>query len=113
MFGVDSVVSCFADDTRVTRRMSETVDSLLLQGDLERNYSWASSNNMVFNDDKFRLLQYRTSSRKATHRQYRTPGVDRVKQVSEIKDLGVLMSDSAKFSGQIQKVVRKARQIMG
>ena len=52
-----SVVS-FADDTRVYREINEISDCSLLQNDLDNIYTWASVNNMVFNDSKFQHMSY-------------------------------------------------------
>ena len=52
-----SVVS-FADDTRVYRQINEISDCSLLQYDLDNIYTWASVNNMVFNDSKFQHMSY-------------------------------------------------------
>ena len=53
-----STVSSFADDTRVTGRISSLDDVKRLQEDLESIYKWAKENKMFFNDTKFKLLKY-------------------------------------------------------
>ena len=50
-----SVVS-FADDTRVYRQISDSNDCDYLQYDLDNVYTWARTNNMVFNDGKFQHI---------------------------------------------------------
>ena len=59
--GIESVVSCFADATRVMRAVSEPNDVMKLQEDLVKIYSWDQDNNMSFNDDKLKVLQYGNS----------------------------------------------------
>ena len=45
--------SSFADDTRIQRGVSSTVDCSDLQADLQLVYSWAEKVNMNFNITKF------------------------------------------------------------
>ena len=54
----DSLVSLFADDTRVTRIIKEENDLEKLQEDLDKAYKWQQDNNMLFNSKKFELLRY-------------------------------------------------------
>ena len=49
----DSLVSLFADDTRVTRIIKKEDDLEKLQDDLDRVYKWQHDNNMLFNSKKF------------------------------------------------------------
>ena len=56
---VSSEVSCFADDTKVTRAIRDRdQDQATLQNGINRIYSWTASNNMQFNCVKFRPLFY-------------------------------------------------------
>ena len=48
-----SVVSSFADDTRVPKQIGSPDDTEVLQQDLNKIYVWTERNNMQFNDDKF------------------------------------------------------------
>ena len=111
--GVQGTVSCFADDTRVTQEISSPEDACILQRNLERIYSWANKNNMHFNENKFKVLHYADNQRVVTQRNYLTPGKDNIEGVSEIKNLGVRMADTGKFSLHIERVVKRARQMMG
>ena len=47
-----SVVS-FADDTRLYRQINDINDCDYLQYGIDNVYTWATTNNMVFNDGKF------------------------------------------------------------
>ena len=48
----------FADDTRVLGKIRTQEDVENLQLDLNKIYSWAENNNMLFNNKKFELLRY-------------------------------------------------------
>ena len=54
----NSFVSSFVDDTRVGCGIASAEDAANLQEDLKRIYSWAITNNMLFNSKKFELLRY-------------------------------------------------------
>ena len=56
-----SRVTSFADDTRVSKAIRTEEDIKVLQRDLEKIYTWASTNNMSFNNEKFEILRYGTN----------------------------------------------------
>ena len=111
--GIKSTMSSFADDTRVFGRITGDVDRRVLQEDLERVYEWAEANNMAFNDDKFKVLQYKAGRGSSAPGLYFSPGGAEIEGVPSLRDLGVQMTDSAKFDEQIDKVIKKSRQMMG
>ncbi|KAG0728740.1 RNA-directed DNA polymerase from mobile element jockey [Chionoecetes opilio] len=53
----DSVLSSFADDTSISRPISNVQEVEHLQEDLNKVYSWATTNNMTFNEEKFEMLR--------------------------------------------------------
>ena len=55
-----SKINSFADDTRISKRISTMDDCSLLQEDLEYVIEWSKENNMMLHEDKFELLSYRT-----------------------------------------------------
>ena len=68
---------------------------------------------MKFNNDKFRMLHYELIGGGAIRGRYLSPSGEFVKCELEIKDLGVTMTNDAKFDIQIENTVRKARKMMG
>ena len=54
----ESIVRCFADDTRVSKKIEKEDDKEKLQEDLNIIYKWAEENLMYFNDEKFEQLTY-------------------------------------------------------
>ena len=54
----DSIVSCFADDTRILLGIKDEEDTQMLQKDLHKLYKWTDTNNMKFDANKFELLRY-------------------------------------------------------
>ena len=107
-----SVASSFADDTRVCKTIKSTLDCELLQEDLEAVYRWAVANNMKFNGEKFELLRY-TASGEVVECEYRDPQGAPIQRKSELRDLGVVMGDTAGFNTQRSEVATRGRQRMG
>ena len=54
----DSVIRCFADDTRLMRSISTCNDMILLQHDLDRVVEWSLRNNMALHEDKFEYMAH-------------------------------------------------------
>ena len=106
--GIDSHVSLFADDTRILRGVKTEDDVEDLQMDLDKLYQWQESNNMLFNG---KMLRYGKNEDLKNSTNYLTPGAEDLIEVKEtLRDLGVEMSDDAKFGNHISKVCSKVRQ---
>ena len=52
----NSSVACFADDTKIFRRVDSITDAMLLQEDLNNLESWSNSCGLVFNEEKCKSL---------------------------------------------------------
>ena len=50
---LEAIVGIFADDTRLWRVTTGEEDSELLQGELQKAYNWADTNNATYNSNKF------------------------------------------------------------
>lgn len=106
-----SFLSSFADDTRVGSAISSPEDANLLQRDLEAIYTWAETNNMLFNENKFELLRYGKNQGLKDSTQYHTSTGLEIEEKPSTKDLGVIMSSSADFKEQIDHIVEKVRDL--
>ena len=110
----DSIMSLFADDTRVSRIIKSEEDLEELQADLDRVYQWQSQNNMLFNSKKFELLRYGKNEELKTISNYMTPDCDDIIEVKNVlRDLGVQMNDQANFDDHVDKVCSKVSQKAG
>ena len=103
-----SVLSSFADDTRVLKGTKSELDCRQLQSDLEEVYRWSSTNNMAFNSGKFELIRYKCSEEIPYN--YTSADGHIIEEASEVSDLGVLMSSDGTFSKQIEAAATKGRQ---
>ena len=112
--GIESNVSLFADDTRITKPVQSYEDVESLQDDLEKLYTWQRTNNMVFNGKKFEMLRYGTDQELKNSTNYLTPESEDFIEVKEcLRDLGIQMSDDARFTAHIDHVSSKVRQKCG
>ena len=76
-----------------------------LQYDLNRLYEWQEANNMLFNGMKFEILRY---GRNEDLKDYFTPNFeDIIEEKDCLRDLGILMSNTASFSNHVNLVCKK------
>ncbi|KAL5258287.1 hypothetical protein ACHWQZ_G008952 [Mnemiopsis leidyi] len=115
-----SKINSFADDTRISKRISTMDDCSLLQEDLEYVMEWSKDNNMMLHEEKFELLSYRTPASKATAEalpfmgavnSYTTSSGTTLDRSTIVRDLGVNMSEDLSWSPHINMMVDQARQI--
>ena len=101
----ESMISIFADDTRLTKVINQEADLEKFQEDLEKLYNWAETNNMAFNGTKFELLRYGFNEELKTLSNYLTPNAENIIEIKDVlRDLGVIMKDKNTFSECIDKV---------
>ena len=56
--GIQSIIRLFADDCLIYRRISSPADQCILQKDLKRLSTWASTWQMDFNVGKYNIMQF-------------------------------------------------------
>ena len=108
-----SVVS-FADDTRVFRQIIDINDCSLLQNGLDNIYSWASVNNMVFNDSKFQHMSYHHQlQHRSSNHMYLSPSMNIINSNDHTRDLGITISGDCSFNEHINLRTKQCRQLTG
>jgi len=110
---LNSFISMFADDTRVSKVIEEEEDVKKLQDDLDRIYEWQSRNNMLFNTSKFELLRYGVNENLKISGYTKPGSTEEIAVKSVLRDLGVQMNEKADFSDHINKVVTQVSQKAG
>ena len=110
--GIDtSILTSYADDTKVWRGISSAQDMQGLQNDLNSIYNWASANNMKFNDKKFQAIRFYSLFN--TEGNYvNSEGTD-IQFTQNVKDLGILISDNLLFDDHIHALAAKGKQMAG
>ena len=109
----DSTVSCFADDTRILLGIKDEEDTQMQQNNLHKLYKWADTNNMKFNANKFELLRYGQEQEIKSATTYKLYDYSNIDDKEQVRDLGVMMSNTATFTLHIRNIVKKARDKMG
>ena len=94
--------------------INDEKDVEFFQKDLENYYSWATHNNMAFNDTKFVFLRYGRNNTLKENTTYFTDGMNCIiEEMDSHKDLSVQMSSDGSFSHHIDKLVKKVRKKVG
>jgi hypothetical protein len=114
-----SIISHFADDTRISKAITGISDVSELQDDLTESITWSHSNKMVLHTDKFELLIH--SQRKnnplqqlpfsSQYFEYTTTDGITISPSDIVRDLGVYITPSLSWTPHINIMVNKARQI--
>ena len=107
----ESILSCFADDARLSKEISSLIDTRDPPRDLNMVYDWASSNNMLFNNCKFEHVKYGRNKEVKNLSRYITIVGKLIDDKDHVKDLGVIMSSDCTFSQHIGKLANTATDL--
>ena len=108
-----SVLASFADDTNISKAITNEEDVHHLQEDLNKVFSWATENNMQFNGEKFELLRYGPNTNLKGTTSLHTENGQVINPEPHVKCLGVHLSDDACFHYHITEAVNKAKRMAG
>ena len=82
----------------------------MLQNDLHKLYKWADTNNMKFNANKFELLRYGKEQEIKSTTTYKSYDDSNIDDKEQVRDLGIMMCNTATFILHIRNMVNKARE---
>lgn len=101
----------YADDLKIYRIISSSIDCAALQQDIDTVSSWCVLNGMEMNAIKCKVISF-TKSRAQMRFDYSANGtlLDRVKS---IKDLGVVMDEKLNFNEHVAATTAKAFAVLG
>ncbi len=102
-------ISKFADDTKIGNSIITDQDRMTLQEDLRKISEWSQRWEMPFNIKKFHILQVGTRNH---INEYEMNGT-KLDSVQCVKDLGVSITSSLKFSQQCKDAAGKANRLLG
>ena len=108
---VKSMCQLFADDAKLFRKVNLRDDykNALLQNDIDKLSTWSKKWQLPFNTDKCKCLNIGGTN--PCHR-YKMNG-KKLKQITEEKDLGVIVDKDLKFHQQSAAAVKKANSRLG
>ncbi len=105
--GLNKLISKFADDTKIRNSIITDHDRMSLQENLRKISEWSQRWKMLFNVNKRHVLQVGTRNQKFD---YDMNG-NKIESVQCIKDLGVTIVSSLKFSQKCKEAVGIAKRM--
>ena len=102
----NSLLKCFADDSKLIKSIQNPDDRVKLIHDLEAVLQWTKHNSMEFNADKFQLLQHGPNDDLKIS--YDIPGNQILEHSNTVKDLGVHVSEDLKWRSHITTITNNA-----
>ena len=106
--GVSSAISVFVDDTKLSRAITSPQDVETLQKDLNKLMGWATTWQMRFNVEKFKITHLGGKNMNAIY----SLGGEPLGESRMEKDLGVLVDDGLSNDMQCQAAANKANRIL-
>ena len=115
-----SLVSHFADDTRILKAITCSNDVALLQEDLHETIAWSTKNKMVLNEDKFELICHTVSKTNPLKElpyttqfyEYITADGTVISSSDSVRDLGANVCPTLTWSPHINIISDKGRQLI-
>ena len=101
----------FADDTKCSKSIMSDSDHQLLQEDLNSLSQWSREWKLLFNESKFRLLQFRSSAVRSV-RTYNICGQN-IEPSTCHKDLGILLTDLLTWEEHYNYISSRAYKQLG
>lgn len=101
----------YADDLKIYREISSTLDCCALQSDVNELISWCTENGMELNIDKCKTITFTRRQTYVTH-DYAI-GNNIIERVFSIRDLGVIIDSKLKFTEHISTVTAKGFAVLG
>ena len=102
-----------ADSTGIHVWRKDEEDTQMLQNYLHKLHKWVDTNNMKFNANKFELLQYGKEQEIKSATTYISYDDSNIDNKEQVRDLGIMMSNTATFTLHVRNIDKKARDKMG
>ena len=107
--GLTCKISKFADDTKITGRVTSTAEKALLQSDLDCLVNWSKKWQMTYNVEKCKVLHIGSNNNRSNYLMNSTE----ITKVKEEKDLGIIISNNLKPGKHCTEVVKTANKLIG
>lgn len=101
----------FADDLKIFVKVKSFSDIIKLQNDIDALYEWSVLNKLQLNIQKCNTIIY--SNRMSHQRPLYFMNGSYLRELSEIKDLGVTFDSKLKFDRHIDQIVKKSYSMLG
>lgn len=108
----DTFSLLYADDTKFAQTINSDLDYQQLQSSIDKLTVWSAKNRLQLNLGKTRYLWFSQNKDLTNLRQYYI-GTDRIQQVEQHIDLGVLFDEQLTFIPHIEQLSSKTRSLYG
>ena len=108
--GLRSYMNMFADDAKIMRRVKNMEDCDKLQEDIDRIFEWSKDWQMEFNINKCHIMRMGKSKYRPC-KEYKL-GEDKIEEVSEERDLGVIIQNNLSPEKHINKLFGKTYSML-
>lgn len=107
--GIISTLSKFADDCKLTKKVSTDKEADEIQIDLNTLEKWSNTWQMMFHPDKCKVMHIGHNNKKRNY----FIGGQQIKKVDNEKDLGIVVSEDLKSKKHVAKTAKKGNQLLG
>ena len=104
-----ALIKKFADDTKLAMVVQNDDDRALFQRNIDGLIGWSAEWQMLFNIDKCHIMHFGRNNQLYS---YQMNG-EKLEEVVEEKDVGVLIHSSLKPSAQCAQAAKKGNQVLG
>ena len=108
----NSTAKLFADDAKIFKLISSSLDAINLQTDIDAMVNWAKVWKLQYNVAKCKVLHLGISNQQYGYRMEHDNS-STLQSVTEERDLGVIIDDKLNFDQHIGNIVRKANTVLG
>ena len=108
----DADLYLYADDLKLFKEIKSTDDNDILQQNLTNLQEWTTKSLLRFHPDKCEVMQIKSKRAENTCGHYKIEN-NYLKNVAEVKDLGVHFDSNLTFENHINKKVNKANALVG
>ena len=104
-----ATISIFADDSKLTQKITNPEDHKKLQKDIEAAIMWSLLNNMVLNTDKFQLLHHGKNNELKSD--YKLDETNTLTHSATAKDLGITVSEDLSWMKHIINITNEGKKL--
>ena len=106
----NSKISLYADDAKVYSEITDNNSVRNLQSDINKMLAWCQQWRLSLNPDKCYLLQYNPRARQRQFNPTYQIGNVPIQSKTEVRDLGILISQDLKYHSQVDAACKKAHK---
>lgn len=107
-----TIISAYADDTKLLRQITSKEDSAILQRSIDEFCEWATRNKLAINASKTSRMSYKRFNTFTTDTFYYVDATP-INQPKTVRDLGILFDEKLAFQEHKMAIMQRARAMYG